>query len=111
MSPVANPTQPTNLTATSALHFNSTSLPFAANTTIYFNNNTNNTAAPAGVPASSAVLAIASWQTTANIVLGVLGAVVALSLAIYHIRLTRRQLHATHRAENGSSIPKLSYRP
>jgi hypothetical protein len=107
MSSIVNPTQLTNLNATSPFHFTSTSIPFAANTTIFFFfNNTNNhdTAAPAA-PGEDAVQAITAWWPTANIVLGALGAVAALSLAVYQIRLARRQLHATHRAENGSSAP------
>jgi hypothetical protein len=50
----------------------------------------------------ASVHAITAWWPTANIVLGVMGAIAALSLAIYQIRLARRQLHATHRIESGA---------
>jgi hypothetical protein len=50
----------------------------------------------------ASVQAITTWWPTVNIVLGAIGAIAALSLAIYQIRLTRRQLHATHRIENGT---------
>jgi hypothetical protein len=95
------PANSTDSCSPSALHFNSTSgqMPSPTTTTPALVTLTTTT--------DASVQAFTAWWPTANVALGVAGAIAALSLAIYQIRLARRQLHATHGIDNGTPLRAL----